>query len=43
VLDEPAGDLPLGAGLSATVTVDTGHERHLFAADTTAKTTPQKR
>lgn len=35
-LDEPAGDLPLGAGLSATVTVDTRHERHLFAADTTA-------
>lgn len=29
----PAG-LPLGAGLSATVEVDTGHERHLFGRDT---------
>ena len=32
--DEPTGDLPLHAGLSATVTVDTGHKRHLFGPDT---------
>ena len=30
--DVPEG-LPLGAGLSADVEVDTGHERHLFGAD----------
>lgn len=33
-LDETAKDLPLHAGLSVTVTVDTGHQRHLFGADT---------
>lgn len=42
VLDEPAGDLPLGAGLSANVRVDTGHERHLFAADTTVHATARR-
>lgn len=33
LIDPPAG-LPLHAGLSATVEVDTGHRRHLFGADT---------
>jgi membrane fusion protein (multidrug efflux system) len=33
VLDLPK-DLPLHAGLSVTVTVDTGHQRHLFGPDT---------
>ena len=33
-LDEIPRDLPLHAGLSADVTVDTGHRRHLFGADT---------
>jgi membrane fusion protein (multidrug efflux system) len=33
-LDKVPKDVPLQAGLSATVTVDTGHERHLFGADT---------
>lgn len=41
-LDEPAGNLPLGAGLSVTVAVDTRHQRHLFAADTTAKIATRK-
>ncbi|WP_454797323.1 HlyD family secretion protein [Novosphingobium lindaniclasticum] len=35
-IDESAGDLPLGAGLSVHVEVDTRHERRLFAADTPA-------
>jgi len=30
-LDTTDGDLPLHTGLSATVEVDTGHRRHLFA------------
>ena len=30
----PPADLPLSAGLSVEVEVDTGHERHLFGADT---------
>lgn len=33
-IDNPPSDLPLSAGLSANVEVDTGHERHLFGADT---------
>ncbi|MEP6868210.1 MAG: HlyD family secretion protein [Novosphingobium sp.] len=33
-LDEQPADLPLHAGLSVAVTVDTGHQRHLFGADT---------
>ncbi|MEJ5975643.1 HlyD family secretion protein [Novosphingobium sp. PS1R-30] len=34
-LDEaPAADLPLHTGLSVEVEVDTGHQRHLFGADT---------
>lgn len=33
-LDRIPRDLPLHAGLSAEVTVDTGHKRHLFGADT---------
>ncbi|TCM22327.1 membrane fusion protein (multidrug efflux system) [Novosphingobium sp. PhB165] len=41
-LDEPAGNLPLGAGLSASVKVDTGHERHLFAADTSSNSAARK-
>lgn len=33
-LDNPPADLLLHAGLSADVTVDTGHQRHLFGPDT---------
>jgi membrane fusion protein (multidrug efflux system) len=33
-LDEVPADLPLHAGLSAEVTVDTGHKRHLIGPDT---------
>lgn len=33
-IDEVPEGLPLSAGLSATVEVDTGHERHLFGPDT---------
>lgn len=33
-LDEVPADLPLHAGLSVEVEVDTGHARHLFGADT---------
>jgi len=33
-LDEMPADLPLHAGLSVDVTVDTGHVRHLFGPDT---------
>lgn len=33
-LDSVPADLPLHAGLSTTVTVDTGHVRHLIGADT---------
>ncbi|MEP7221866.1 MAG: HlyD family secretion protein [Novosphingobium sp.] len=33
-LDQQAADLPLHSGLSVAVTVDTGHKRHLFGADT---------
>jgi membrane fusion protein (multidrug efflux system) len=35
-LDEVPQGLPLHAGLSAEVDVDTGHKRHLFGADTPA-------
>lgn len=35
-LDAVPADLPFHAGLSAEVTVDTGHKRHLFGADTPA-------
>ena len=35
-LDEVPQGLPLHAGLSAEVEVDTGHKRHLFGADTPA-------
>ena len=35
-IDEAPGDLPLSTGLSVEVEVDTGHERHLFGADTQA-------
>ncbi len=34
VLDEVPTELPLHAGLSVNVTVDTGHIRHLFGSDT---------
>jgi membrane fusion protein (multidrug efflux system) len=33
----PAGGLPLSAGLSTSVEVDTGHERHLLGQDTQAR------
>lgn len=33
-LDDAPANLPLHAGLSAEVTVDTGHQRHLLGADT---------
>jgi membrane fusion protein (multidrug efflux system) len=33
-IDEAPKGLPLSAGLSASVEVDTGHERHLFGSDT---------
>lgn len=39
-IDEAPADLPLSSGLSVEVEVDTGHERHLFAADT-PPTSPQ--
>ncbi len=35
-LEDAPGDLPLHAGLSAEVTVDTGHKRHLFGSGKTA-------
>jgi len=33
-IDNPPTDLPISAGLSANVEVDTGHERHLLGPDT---------
>ena len=33
-IDETPADLPLSAGLSVEVEIDTGHKRNLFAADT---------
>ncbi|TPG22804.1 HlyD family secretion protein [Sphingomonas koreensis] len=38
-IDNPPTDVPLHAGLSVEVTVDTGHKRHLFGPDT-PPTTP---
>jgi membrane fusion protein (multidrug efflux system) len=38
-VDNPPADVPLHAGLSVEVTVDTGHVRHLFGPDT-PPTTP---
>ena len=38
-IDNPPEDLPLHAGLSVTVKVDTAHRRHLFAGKTTTTTT----
>jgi membrane fusion protein (multidrug efflux system) len=38
-LDRLPADLPLHAGLSVSVEVDTGHQRHLFGADTPPRTT----
>lgn len=35
-------DLPLSAGLSATVEIDTGHQRHLFGPDTVTSTSATK-
>ncbi|MDE8653550.1 HlyD family secretion protein [Novosphingobium album (ex Liu et al. 2023)] len=37
-IDQVPADLPLSAGLSVDVKVDTGHQRHLFGADTPART-----
>jgi membrane fusion protein (multidrug efflux system) len=33
-IDDPPGDLPMSAGLSVEVEVDTGHQRRLFGPDT---------
>jgi len=33
-LDEVPKDLPMAAGLSVEVEVDTGHRRHIFGPDT---------
>lgn len=41
-IDEVPADLPLSAGLSAGVEVDTGHQRHLFGPDTLASTPNRK-
>ncbi len=41
-LDKVPEGLPLSAGLSANVEVDTGHERHLFGPDTPASTPAKK-
>lgn len=40
--DAVPADLPLHAGLSADVTVDTGHVRHLFGPDTRAAAPPAR-
>jgi len=37
-IDNPPADVPLHAGLSVEVTVDTGHKRHLFGKDTPPST-----
>jgi membrane fusion protein (multidrug efflux system) len=44
-IDRVPADIPLHAGLSVDVTVDTGHKRHLLGADTppTAPATPPAR
>jgi len=41
-LDEVPQDLPLSAGLSVEVDVDTGHQRHLFGSDTPPTAPAQK-
>jgi len=41
-IDGVSADLPLHAGLSAEVTVDTGHKRHLIGADTPPVVPAQK-
>ena len=41
-LDQPAADLPLHAGLSARVAVDTFHIRHLFTPDTDLAAAPAR-
>jgi len=41
-LDEVPADLPMAAGLSVEVTVDTGHQRHLFGPDTDEPPAPAK-
>ncbi|HEX7856125.1 MAG TPA: HlyD family secretion protein [Sphingobium sp.] len=41
-LEKVPADLPLHAGLSAEVTVDTGHQRHLIGADTPPVVPPAK-
>ena len=41
-IDDAPRDLPLGAGLSADVEVDTGHERHLIGPDTPPSTPVHK-
>jgi membrane fusion protein (multidrug efflux system) len=42
-IDKAPEGLPLSAGLSADVEVDTGHERHLFGADTPPSAPDAKR
>lgn len=42
-IDEAPEGLPLSAGLSADVEVDTGHQRHLFGPDTPASTPDRKK
>ncbi|WP_454883197.1 hypothetical protein [Sphingomonas oryzagri] len=37
-IDNIPADIPLHAGLSVDVTVDTGHRRHLFGKGTAAAT-----
>ena len=41
-IDRVPADLPLSAGLSVSVEVDTGHRRHLFGADTPASAPGRK-
>jgi membrane fusion protein (multidrug efflux system) len=41
-IDNPPASVPLHAGLSVEATVDTGHQRHLFGADTPAMTPVQR-
>src|SRR3546814_415489 len=42
VIDKVPAGIPLHAGLSVEVTVDTGHQRHIFGSDT-APVTPAAR
>jgi len=41
-IDEAPKDLPMAAGLSVEVEVDTGHQRHIFGADTPPSTLASK-